>query len=72
MQPIYCMVREYDTTIITALRNCGFEEMGSKVLLVRHMAQIVTRQSTVPLLEQRAVYGVKGLGTVNSRQKVTR
>ena len=72
MQPIYCIVREYDTTVITALRNSGFEEIGSKVLLVRHMAQIVTRQSTVPLLEPRAVYGVKGLGTVNSRQKVTR
>ena len=72
MQPIYCIVREYDTTVITALRKSGFEEIGSKVLLVRHMAQIVTRQSTVPLLEPRAVYGVKGLGTVNSRQKVTR
>lgn len=72
MHPIYCIVREYDTTVITALRNCGFEEIGSKVLLVRHMAQIVTRPSTVPLLEQRAAYGVKGLGTVNPRQKVTR
>ena len=72
MHPIYCMVREYDTTVITALRDCGFEEIGSKVLLVRHMAQIAVRQSTVPLLEQRAVYGVKGLGTVNPRHKVTR
>jgi N-acetylglutamate synthase-like GNAT family acetyltransferase len=72
VRPIYCMVREYDSIVITALRDCGFEETGSKALLVRHMAQLAMRQSTVPLLEQRAVYGVKGLGTVNPRQKVTR
>jgi len=30
---------------------------------------MVMRQRTVPALEQRVVYGVKGLGTVNSRQQ---
>jgi hypothetical protein len=65
---IYCLVREYDTSVITALRNSGFEQANVKVLLVRHIALLAMRQSTVPLLEQRAVYGLKGLGTVNSSQ----
>jgi hypothetical protein len=72
VRPIYCLVREYDAFVITALRNSGFEQAGTKVLLVRHMALRALRQSTVPLLEQRAVYGLKGLGTVNSRQKIMR
>ncbi len=67
---IYCLVREYDSSVITALRNSGFEQASIRVLLVRHVALLATRQSTVPLLEQRAVYGLKGLGTVNSRQKL--
>ncbi|MBE3558756.1 MAG: hypothetical protein IMW89_05950 [Ktedonobacteraceae bacterium] len=69
---IYCLVREYDMSVITALRNSGFEQTATRVLLVRHVASLATRQSTVPLLEQRAVYGLKGLGTVNSRQKIMR
>jgi len=68
----YCLVREYDSCVITALRNSGFEQAATKVLLVRHVALLATRQSTVPLLEQRAAYGLKGLGTVNSRQKIMR
>jgi hypothetical protein len=70
---IYCLVREYDSFVITALRNSGFEQTSTKVLLVRHVALLAMRQSAVPLLEQRrAVYGLKGLGTVNSRQKIMR
>jgi hypothetical protein len=69
---IYCLVREYDSGVITALRNSGFEQSSIRVLLVRHVASLATRQSTVPLLEQRAAYGLKGLGTVNSRQKIKR
>jgi hypothetical protein len=69
---IYCLVREYDSFVITVLRNSGFEQTATKALLVRHLALLATRQSTVPLLEQRAVYGLKGLGTVNSRQKTMR
>lgn len=69
---VYCLVREYDTFVITALRDSGFEQTSIKDLLVRHMALLAMRQSTVPLLEQRAAYGLKGLGTVNSRQKTMR
>jgi len=69
---IYCLVREYDAFVNTALRDSGFEQVFTKDLLVRHIALLATRQSTVPLLEQRAVYGLKGLGTVNSRQKTMR
>lgn len=69
---IYCLVREYDSFVITALRDSGFEQGATKVLLVRHVALLATRQSTVPLLERRVVYGLKGLGTVNSRQKIMR
>jgi hypothetical protein len=65
---IYCQVREYESSVITALRSCGFEHSGTKVLLVRHMALLAMKPRIVPALEQRVVYGVKGLGTVNSRQ----
>jgi ribosomal protein S18 acetylase RimI-like enzyme len=67
---IYCLVREYDSFVITALRNSGFGQSSIKTLLVRNVALLATRQSTVPLLEPRAVYGLKGLGTVSSRQKM--
>jgi len=66
---IYCLVREYDSFVIAALRNSGFEQTSTRALLVRHIALLVMRQRTVPALEQRVVYGVKGLGTVNSRQQ---
>ena len=69
MRPISCQVREYESSVITALRNSGFEQTSTKVLLVRHIALLAMRQRTVPALEQRVVYGVKGLGTVNSRQQ---
>jgi hypothetical protein len=67
-QPILCHVREYESSVIAALRNSGFEQVATRVLLVRHMALLAMRQRTVPSLEQRVAYGVKGLGTVNSRQ----
>lgn len=65
---IYCQVREYESSVITALRTSGFEQTDTKVLLVRHMAVLAMTRRTVPALEQRVAYGVKGLGTVNSRQ----
>ncbi len=65
---IYCSVREYESFVITALRNSGFEHTSTKAMLVRHIALLAMRPRTVPLLEQRVAYGVKGLGTVNSRQ----
>ncbi|MDQ2716012.1 MAG: hypothetical protein M3Z08_13985 [Chloroflexota bacterium] len=68
VRPIYCQVREYESAVITTLRTSGFEHVSTKVLLVRHMALLATRQRMVPALEQRVVYGVKGLGTANSRQ----
>jgi hypothetical protein len=65
----YCQVREYQSFVIAALRDSGFEQASTRALLVRHIALLVMRQRTVPALEQRVVYGVKGLGTVNSRQQ---
>src|SRR6266699_1786426 len=66
---IYCQVREYESCVIAALRNSGFEHTSTRAMLVRHIALLAMRQRTVPALEQRVVYGVKGLGTVNSRQQ---
>src|SRR5205823_6792680 len=66
---IYCQVREYESFVIAALRNSGFEYTSTRAMLVRHIALLAMRQRTVPALEQRVVYGVKGLGTVNSRQQ---
>jgi GNAT superfamily N-acetyltransferase len=68
---IYCQVREYESAVIAALRSRGFEHAGTKLLLVRHLALLATNPRTVPALEQRVVYGVRGLGTVNSRQTQT-
>ena len=68
---IYCQVREYESAVIAALRSSGFEHAGTKVLLVRHLALLAINPRTVPALEQRVVYGVRGLGTVNSRQTQT-
>jgi hypothetical protein len=68
---IYCHVREYESAVIAALRSSGFEHAGTKVLLVRHLALLAMNPRTVPALEQRVVYGVRGLGTVNSRQTQT-
>jgi hypothetical protein len=67
-RPIYCQVREYDSFVIAALRSSGFEHVSTKALLVRHIAMLAMNPRTVPALEQRVAYGVKGLGTVNSRQ----
>ncbi|HLX55503.1 MAG TPA: hypothetical protein VKR83_00615 [Ktedonobacteraceae bacterium] len=69
-RPIYCQVREYESLVINALRSSGFEHIATKALLVRHIALLATNPRTVPALEQRVVYGVKGLGTVNSRQSM--
>jgi hypothetical protein len=68
-RPIYCQVREYESSVINALRSGGYEHASTRALLVRHLALLATNPRTVPALEQRVVYGVKGLGTVNSRQR---
>ncbi len=70
VRPILCQVREYESFVLTALRASGFEQAATKVLLVRHIALLAMKQQSVPALEQRVVYGVKGLGTANSRQTV--
>lgn len=67
VRSIYCQVHEYESVVIAALRNSGFEHTTTRAMLVRHIALLAMRQRTVPALEQRVVYGVKGLGTVNSR-----
>jgi hypothetical protein len=67
-RPIFCQVREYDSFVINALRSSGFEHVSTKALLVRHIAMLAMNPRAVPAVEQRVVYGVKGLGTVNSRQ----
>ncbi|MGH2493226.1 MAG: hypothetical protein ACRDIV_00810 [Ktedonobacteraceae bacterium] len=69
-RPIYCQVREYESLVINALRSSGFEHVSTKAVLVRHIALLATNPRTVPAMEQRVVYGVKGLGTVNSRQSM--
>lgn len=69
-RPIYCQVREYESLVINALRSSGFEHVLTRAMLVRHIALFATNPRGVPALEQRVVYGVKGLGTVNSRQSM--
>lgn len=71
VRPIYCQVREYEAPVIDALRSSGFEHVLTRALLVRHIALLAISPRGVPTLEHRAIYGVKGLGTVNS-QPITR
>src|SRR5438874_6051684 len=66
-RPIYCQVREYDSSVINALRASGFEHLLTKALLVRQIALLAMNSRAVHALEQRVAYGVKRLGTVNSR-----
>lgn len=67
VRPVACQVREYESFVINALRANGFEHTLTRALLVRHIALLAISPRGVPALEQRVVYGVKGLGTVNSR-----
>ncbi len=72
VRPIFCQVREYESLVINALCASGFEHALTRALLVRHIALLAISPRGVPALEQRVVYGVKGLGTVNSRDILTR
>jgi hypothetical protein len=64
-RPVVCKVREYDGAVVDALRAAGFEQSGTRALLVRHLVMRALR--TVPAIETRVAYGVKGLGTAQSR-----
>jgi hypothetical protein len=65
-RPVLCQVREYDGATINALRAAGFEHRGTRALLVRHLMLRALRPA--PALEAtRVAYGVKGLGSAQSR-----
>ena len=66
-RPVLCQVREYDGVVIDALRAAGFEHSGTRALLVRHLVMRALRPRTAPAIESRVAYGVKGLGTAQSR-----
>jgi hypothetical protein len=63
---IVCRVREYDGVTIDALRAAGFAHTATRALLVRHLMLRALRPHTVPAMESRVAYGVKGLGTAPS------
>lgn len=67
MLPVICHVREYEGHVIDALRAAGFEHGGTEALLVRHLTMRALRSREVPALESRVVYGVRGLGTAQTR-----
>jgi hypothetical protein len=66
-RPVLCQVREYDGVAVEALRATGFEHVATRALLARHLLLRAFRQRTVPANESRVAYGVKGLGTAQSR-----
>ncbi|HET8905510.1 MAG TPA: hypothetical protein VFN11_00960 [Ktedonobacterales bacterium] len=66
-RPVVCQVREYESSVVDALRAAGFEHWGSHALLVRHLTARALREQMAPALESRVVYSVKGLGTTPSR-----
>ena len=65
--PIICQVRDYDVSVVEALRTAGFEHTGSHALLIRHLTARALRGREAPAVEPRVVYGVKGLGTIPTR-----
>ncbi|HEV8192421.1 MAG TPA: hypothetical protein VGP82_13225 [Ktedonobacterales bacterium] len=66
-RPVVCEVRDYETAVVDALRAAGFEHIGTHALLVRHLTTRALRRRAIPALEPHVVYGVKGLGTAQSR-----
>lgn len=64
-RPIVCLARDYESASVDALRSAGFERAGSHALLVRHLMARVAWNNEVPA--NRMVYGVKGLGTAQTR-----
>jgi hypothetical protein len=66
-RPVVCRIREYEGASIDALRAAGFEHAGTRALLVRHLTMRALRKREVPALEPRMVYGVRGLGTAQTR-----
>jgi hypothetical protein len=51
-KPVYCQVREYEGAVVSALRDAGFEQVDTRVLLVRHLMLRAMQQRFVPALEQ--------------------
>ncbi|MGH2516991.1 MAG: hypothetical protein ACRDHP_15170 [Ktedonobacterales bacterium] len=66
-RPVVCQVREYEGNVVDALRAAGFEHCGTQALLVRHLTMRALAQRDVPAVESRVVYGVRGLGTAQTR-----
>jgi len=66
-RPVVCQVREYEGNVVDALRAAGFEHHGTQALLVRHLTMRALVQREVPAVESRVVYGVRGLGTAQTR-----
>src|SRR5262249_9338785 len=64
---VVCRIREYEGASIDALRAVGFEHVDTQALLVRHLTMRALRKREVPALEPRMVYGVRGLGTAQTR-----
>ncbi len=64
---VVCQIREYEGTVIDALRAAGFEHVGSHALLVRHLTMRALLRREVSAVEPRGVYGVEGLGTAHTR-----
>jgi hypothetical protein len=65
--PVICHIREYETTGVDALCAAGFELVGVRALLVRHLTMRALRPQEVSALEPRVAYGVRGLGTAQTR-----
>lgn len=65
--PVVCHVREYESAEVDALRAAGFERVGARALLVRHLTLRALRPQEVSALEPRVAYGVRGLGTAQTR-----
>ena len=65
--PVVCHVREYETATVDALGDAGFEQVGIRALLVRHLTMRALRPQEVSTLEPRVAYGVRGLGTAQTR-----
>lgn len=66
-RPILCQVRDYETTVVGALRAAGFEHTATHSLFVRHLTVRALQRREIFARGSRVVYGVKGWGSSSSR-----
>jgi hypothetical protein len=49
--PVYLLLREYQSELLTPASDLGFQPIGEQVLMIKHTTVAVRRPSLIPVLE---------------------